>query len=774
MEDNFEGLISTLQTSPSCDEILCEIRLILEKQNSLLSSAFISQFYRSLLILEHWTWQLFSQPTYEWVQKSNYVELLHTIALFNKNLSFNYEDVEANIKGSLLLPKSTDDINLIFENIEKITDDNDLFIGIVSLWFDNLANILQDNPEFEICPIIIDINLYITRHYIMTDQYKFYLTQLHQLPLSQSIFTAKMLFYIKTCSFYLSSYLFANAQHFIYSPQELMLQLGTDYAEELLTCIVHLLHLFACCSWWGGAKRLHGRIIFSTESEACEYVDALIRIINYKPIHQSVSIRQSNDQTKLLDTTLFSIINIARHQNFIWFLRSKVSLPETLLSISKICVYDRLCLCIYGILGEILDDRSLKTLKISDSASLFFFEILEQAWRNPSKKYKQIPIMFLLNAFVNLSKIDAIQQKTADTNKVSLLIDMCDQYSIVYDILWALSFNHDIQQQLRSNASFMAKLVYLPKVCDDQQIRKITYGLLWNLDTNHTDRQLSLIDNKENFDIMISYSHKDEIICRRIYEQLVDVGWRVWIDFDQMHGNVMDAMAQAIEQSNTIIICMSEEYRKSNYCRAEANYAFQRGTRIVPILLQEHYHPDGWLLFIVSQFIFVDFTRCEFSQAIEILIKELKAPDISEIRVLSVTSDEEVNEINSFVTMSPEPSPSLVLPKDILNWTQTHVQNWLISNSLLQMSRLFANCDGQSLMYMSEMLENLQLQQVISLLQEDSLRRTSQSLSLVEFTYFRSPLNQQKVCLESGTIPKSSKSKRGKLQIKSFACCHIL
>ncbi|CAF1988683.1 unnamed protein product [Rotaria magnacalcarata] len=236
----------------------------------------------------------------------------------------------------------------------------------------------------------------------------------------------------------------------------------------------------------------------------------------------------------------------------------------------------------------------------------------------------------------------------------------------------------------------------------------------------------------------------------------------------------MDTMAQAIEQSNTIIICMSEEYRKSNYCRAAANYAFQRGTRIVPILLQEHYHPDGWLLFIVSQFIFVDFTRCEFSQAIEILIKELKAPDISEIRVLSVTADEEVNEISSFVIMSPEPSPSLVLPKNILDWTQTHVQDWLISNVLLQMSHLCANCDGQSPMYMSEMLENLQRQQVISLLQEDSLRRTSQSLTLVEFTYFRSLLNQQKVYLESRMIPEASKSKRGKLQIKSFDCCQIL
>ncbi|CAF4795757.1 unnamed protein product, partial [Rotaria magnacalcarata] len=57
------------------------------------------------------------------------------------------------------------------------------------------------------------------------------------------------------------------------------------------------------------------------------------------------------------------------------------------------------------------------------------------------------------------------------------------------------------------------------------------------------------------FDIMISYSHKDKIFCKRLYDELIKTGYRVWIDFDQIHGNVMDAMAQAIEQSNAIIIC---------------------------------------------------------------------------------------------------------------------------------------------------------------------------------------------------------------------------
>jgi len=137
---------------------------------------------------------------------------------------------------------------------------------------------------------------------------------------------------------------------------------------------------------------------------------------------------------------------------------------------------------------------------------------------------------------------------------------------------------------------------------------------------------------------MISYSHKDEIICRQIYDELIKAGYRIWIDFDQMHGNVMDAMAQAIEQSNTILICMSEQYRRSNYCRAEAHYAFQRQLKIVPVLIQEHYQPDGWLLFLVGQLLYVDFTKYEFSQAIDMLIREVKAPIIIDIGLSSVCS----------------------------------------------------------------------------------------------------------------------------------------
>ncbi len=381
--------------------------------------------------------------------------------------------------------------------------------------------------------------------------------------------------------------------------------------------------------------------------------------------------------------------------------------------------------------------------------------------------------MNIFIAFLNLSKIDVIQQTTADTNKIPLLIEMCDQYPKVFDIIWALSFNHDIQQQLRLNTSFMTKLVHLPDECDNAQMRKITHGILWNLESNHEDRTTAENSDKKTFDIMISYSHKDEIICRQIYDELIKAGYLVWIDFDQMHGNVMDSMAQAIERSNTILVCMSDKYRRSNYCRAEANYAFQRQLRIVPVLLQEHYQPDGWLLFLVGQSLYVDFTKYEFSQAVQLLCRELNAPLINEIGIASICSKEDPD---AGVPVTPISRKSLllpILPENMLDWTQNHVQNWLISHGLMQMSNLFVNFDGRSLMHINEFIENIEHQQLVSLLQEDSLRRTGQSLSLVELAYFRSLMNQRKRTLTSTTVTKRTKMNLAKIK-KSFACCRMM
>lgn len=45
-------------------------------------------------------------------------------------------------------------------------------------------------------------------------------------------------------------------------------------------------------------------------------------------------------------------------------------------------------------------------------------------------------------------------------------------------------------------------------------------------------------------------------------------------------------MANAIEESQCVIIGMTENYKQSTFCRAEAEYAFQLDKKIIPLILQ--------------------------------------------------------------------------------------------------------------------------------------------------------------------------------------------
>ena len=337
-----------------------------------------------------------------------------------------------------------------------------------------------------------------------------------------------------------------------------------------------------------------------------------------------------------------------------------------------------------------------------------------------------------------MSKNNSIQQKIADLKQIPLFLEICDNYPIVYDILWALSFNQDIQQQLRANSNFMSKLSHLARECGSSKTRKSINGLLWNLESH----PISQTHGEEAFDLMISYSHKDKELCKQLYDELIKAGYRVWIDFDQMHGNVMDAMAQAIEQAHTVIICLSEDYRKSNYCRAEAQYAFQRQRRIVPVLVQKHYKPDGWLLFLIGQLLYVDFTKYEFSRAMTMLRKELHLPQVNGINPLHTSEKEDIR-ITSVVSpvFQQRTSAPAALSKNMVEWTSADVQRWLIGNKLIQMARLFTDCDGQSLIYLTKYMKQSEMQHILDSLREDSLRLLNENLSFIELSRLQSLLN---------------------------------
>lgn len=46
----------------------------------------------------------------------------------------------------------------------------------------------------------------------------------------------------------------------------------------------------------------------------------------------------------------------------------------------------------------------------------------------------------------------------------------------------------------------------------------------------------------------------------------------MWMDVDQMKGNLLDAMAEAVLGSEVVLLCVSEQYGKSLNCRSGIRY----------------------------------------------------------------------------------------------------------------------------------------------------------------------------------------------------------
>jgi hypothetical protein len=410
MEINFEHLVAALSISPSSIDILRQITCILKQQTDESLLSFVSHSFQSILVLQRWTWQLLSREPRQWINQPCYLEMLYSLASLNKQIIFHCDNIEDEIKGSLFIPETIDQVNRIFEQIESSNYDNDSFITIASLWFDNLSFLLQEYSQLGHLPIITHINQYFGRNFIINKQFKFYLIQLQQSQLLPSIFTAKQLFYIKTCSFSLNAYFYTKPPDFPFTANQIFQQIGNDYLQmiqthsyridswsnELFTCITHLIGFICACSWWGRKDKELMKILFPTEPILCEYIKALIRIIDYEPFHKQMKTKRSNNETILVDVILFALHNIVQARHINWFFRSMTQLPDILLKVAESSTYYRICLCIYSIFGDILTDEKLRRLKFTDTMSSLFFHMLQDAYHHPLKKYKQIPITHLL------------------------------------------------------------------------------------------------------------------------------------------------------------------------------------------------------------------------------------------------------------------------------------------------------------------------------------------------------------------------------------------
>ena len=59
------------------------------------------------------------------------------------------------------------------------------------------------------------------------------------------------------------------------------------------------------------------------------------------------------------------------------------------------------------------------------------------------------------------------------------------------------------------------------------------------------------------------------------------------MDLDEMHSDIYDAMAEAVESTRIIIICGSMKYQQSANCNLEIKYAAQKRKKMILIKMEK-------------------------------------------------------------------------------------------------------------------------------------------------------------------------------------------
>ena len=92
---------------------------------------------------------------------------------------------------------------------------------------------------------------------------------------------------------------------------------------------------------------------------------------------------------------------------------------------------------------------------------------------------------------------------------------------------------------------------------------------------------------------MLSYNWSHQKIAFKVLEYFRTKGnLTVWIDVEQMSGNMNTKMAQAISKSKVIIMCLSAKYQNSPNCKKEYEYADKKNKKFIPLKVEDSYEPE--------------------------------------------------------------------------------------------------------------------------------------------------------------------------------------
>ena len=171
------------------------------------------------------------------------------------------------------------------------------------------------------------------------------------------------------------------------------------------------------------------------------------------------------------------------------------------------------------------------------------------------------------NEFVKQGGVDILVSfiRDGDPQKQSI-----EQLTDAMKILWSCTFNHpDVIKTLQHDTQLMSRVHHLLQRTKSEEelnadLQKAAEGLIWKVEKEEKfkeQKEAELEEKKrkakesgkdgdddeeeeeEKYDLMISYSWADMDLAHRIFNHLRDkMGYKIWLDQEQMHGSTIEAM----------------------------------------------------------------------------------------------------------------------------------------------------------------------------------------------------------------------------------------
>ncbi|CAF1360408.1 unnamed protein product [Rotaria sordida] len=222
---------------------------------------------------------------------------------------------------------------------------------------------------------------------------------------------------------------------------------------------------------------------------------------------------------------------------------------------------------------------------------------------------------------------------------------------------------------------------------------------------------LHSIINDHNFGktIGISYDPSDHKTVEMIEHELNKNGLRVWTIYDHMDDNFISSFISLMNNTQYLIVCLSDMYRLNNRCRTELLYATASGHQVL-----------SWKVYTSTNN--PDNDEQIRIHAIETLLQRVIPNDVENTQTIlpSITDTEHINihmERRSVLTNFNNRRRA----KEIMsleNWTNTEVLVWCELINLPGFLKLITNFDGQSVIRLYEFCKQNSTE-TISLLNSD-------------------------------------------------------